>query len=162
METIIRNQILSDIFQVVENEDGRLLLTRPRFDYDMIVMLCDMQGIKCRGSQEQLESIGFARVGSATATKVHNGKVDVLSAGYFRGNLLFGNFYFHDIVVSMEETASRLQFILPKKFFTAIYVDLIHQTATLSMESNYVNVAGIIQQMNQTALEDLAEEGKTV
>lgn len=162
METIIRNQVISDMFQVVENEDGRLLLTRPRFDYDVIIMLCDMPGIKCRGSQEQLESIGFMRVGSATATKVHDGKVDVLSAGYFRGNLFFGNFYFHDIMVSMEETASRLQFILPKKFFTAIYVDLIHQTASLSMESNYVNVASIIQQMNQAAAENMAESSETV
>lgn len=160
METIIRNQVISDIFQLVENEDGRLCLTRPRFDYDIIIVLSDMPGIKCRGSQEQLESIGFTRVGSAAGTTVHDGKVDVHSVGYFRGTLFFGNFFFGDILVSMEETASRLQFILPKKFFTAIYVDFIHQTVSLSMESNYVNVGGIIQQMNQAATEAMAEDSE--
>lgn len=162
MDNIIRNQVISDVFQMVDREDGYLCLTKPGMDYDVAVFLSELKTFKCRGSQEQLESLGFSRVGSATATKVQGGKVDVVSVNYYKGSLFFGNFYFHDITVCLEGTASRLQFFLPKRLFTALGVDLIHQMACLTTESNYVNMESIIQQFNTAAEEDMSNSGRTV
>ena len=162
MENIIRNQIISDMFQIADGENGYFCLTRPGMDYDVTIFLSEMRVFQCRGSQEQLESLGFVKVGSATATKVHGGKVDVVAVNYYKGNLFLGCFYFHDIIVRLESTAPRLEFVLPKCLFTAFWADLIHQTACLSMESNYVNVESIIRQMNTAAEEDMANSGGTV
>ncbi len=158
MDNIIRNWIVGDMFQITEGEkDGYLYLTRPGMDYDVILYLAQMKTLKCRGTQEQLEELGFARVGSATETKVHaDKKVEVISVTYYRGNLLFGNFYYPDIIVYLEGPASRLQFFLPECLFTSIQADLAHKTALLTMESNYVNVESILGAMNKTAEEEIA------
>lgn len=157
MDNIIRNWVVSDIFQIVEGEkDGYLYLNRPGMDYDVVLYLAEMDKLKCRGTQEQLEEAGFSKVGSATATKVHaDKKVDVISVNYYKGNLLFGNFYYPDITVYLEGPASRLQFFIPPSLFTAVQADLVHKTAILTMESNYINVASILSGLNRAAEEEM-------
>ncbi len=85
MDNIIRNWVVSDIFQIAEGErDGHMYLTRPGMDYDVVLYLCEMEKLKCRGTQEQLEEAGFIKVGSATATKVHaDKKVEVIAVNYY-------------------------------------------------------------------------------
>lgn len=157
MDNIIRNWVVSDIFQIVEGEkDGYLYLNRPGMDYDIVIYLSEMDKMKCRGTQEQLEELGFEKVGSATATRVNaDKKVDVIAVNYYKGNLLFGNFYYPEITVYLEGPASRLQFFVPQCLFTAVQIDLVHKTAILTMESNYINVASILGGMNQAAEEEM-------
>ena len=136
--------------------DGHLYLTRPGMDYDVVLYLSGMDKLKCRGTQEQLEELGFEKVGSATATKVHaDKKVEVIAVNYYRGNLLFGNFYYPNITVYLEGPASRLQFFIPQSLFTAIQADLVHKTAILTMESNYINVESILGGLNRAAEEEM-------
>lgn len=157
MDNIIRNWVVSDIFQITEGEkDGYLYLTRPGMECDIVPYLAEMDKLKCRGTQEQLEELGFEKVGSATATKVHaDKKVEVIAVNYYKGNLLFGNFYYPEITVYLEGPASRLQFFIPQRLFTAVQIDLVHKTAILTMESNYINVAGILGEMNKAAEEEM-------
>lgn len=157
MDNIIRNWVVSDIFQITEGEkDGYLYLTRPGMDYDIVLYLSQMDKLKCRGTQEQLEELGFTKVGSATAAKVNNDKkVDVIAVNYYKGNLLFGNFYYPDITVYLEGPASRPQFFIPQNLFTAMQADLVHKTALLTMESNYINVEGILNGLNKAAEEEM-------
>lgn len=157
MDKIIKNWVVSDIFQITEGEkDGYLHLTRPGMDYDVVLYLSEMDELKCRGTQEQLEELGFSKVGSATATKVNaDKKVDVIAVNYYKGNLLFGNFYYPDITVYLESSASRLQFFIPKSLFTAVQADLVHKTAILTMESNYINLESILGGLNRTAEEEM-------
>lgn len=160
MDKIIRNWVVSDMFQITEGgKDGYLYLTRPGMDYDVVLYLSEMNTLKCRGTQEQLESLGFAKIGSATATKVHaDKKVEVISVNYYRGSLLFGNFYFPDITFYLEGPAPRPQFFLTQKLFTAVQADLVHQTACLTMESNYINVESVLYGLNQAAEKEMAAE----
>lgn len=157
MDKIIRNWVVSDLFQIAEGEgDGYLYLTRPGMDYDVVLYLSELDKLKCRGTQEQLEELGFEKVGSATATKVNEDKtVNVIAVNYYKGNLLFGNFYYPDITVYLESSASRLQFFIPQSLFTSVQADLVHKTAILTMESNYINVAGILGALNRAAEEDM-------
>lgn len=162
MENIIRNQVISDVFQLVETENGSLSLTRPGMDYTVTIFLSEMRVFLCRGSQEALEALGFRKVGIATATSVHEGRINVAAVNYYRGNLLLGNFYFHDITVCLEAFAPGLEFILPGKLFTTFWADTVHRTVCLSMETNYVNVESILQQMNRAAQEDMEAAGEAV
>ncbi len=157
MDNIIRNWVVSDIFQIAEGgRDGYLYLTRPGMDYDVVLYLSEMDKLKCRGTQEQLEEAGFSKVGSATAARVNEDKkVDVIAVNYYRGNLLFGNFYYPDITVYLEGPASRLQFFLPPNLFTTVQADLVHKTAILTMESNYINVESILGGLNRAAEEEM-------
>ena len=157
MDNIIRNWVVSDIFQIVEGErDGHLYLTRPGMDYDVVLNFVEMDKLKCRGTQEQLEEAGFIKVGSATATKVHaDRKVEVISVNYYKGNLLFGNFYYPDITVYLEGPSSKLQFFIPPNLFTAVQADLVRKTAILTMESNYINVESILGGLNKAAEEEM-------
>ena len=157
MDNIIRNWVVSDIFQIMEGaKDGYLYLNRPGMDYDVVLYLAEMDKFKCRGTQEQLEELGFSKVGSATATRVHaDKKVDVIAVNYYKGNLLFGNFYYPDITVYLEGPASKLQFFVPPSLFTAVQMDLVHKTAILTMESNYINVESILSRMNKAAEEEM-------
>lgn len=157
MDKIIRNWVVSDIFQIVEGDgDGYLYLTRPGMDCDVVLSFSEMDKLKCRGTQEQLEELGFSKVGIATATKVHaDKKVEVISVNYYKGNLLFGNFYYPDILVYLEGPASRLQFFIPPNLFTAVQADLVHKTAILTMESNYINVGSILGVLNKAAEEEM-------
>lgn len=154
MDKIIRNWVISDMFQITgESLDGNLYLTRPGLDFDVAVYFAEMKTLKCRGTQEQLEELGFEKVGSATATKsLPGGKVEVIAVNYYKGNLLFGNFYYQDITVYLEGPADRLLFYLPgNRLFTAIQADLVHRTAVLTMETNYINVGSVFSAMNQAA-----------
>lgn len=157
MDKIIRNWVVSDIFQIMEGEkDGYLYLTRPGMDYDVVLNFSEMDKLKCRGTQEQLEEAGFSKVGSATATRVHADKtVEVIAVNYYKGNLLFGNFYYPDITVYLEGPASRLQFFVPPSLFTSVQADLVHKTAVLTMESNYINVESILGGLNKKAEEEM-------
>ena len=74
---------------------------------------------------------------------------------YYKGNLLFGNFYYPDITVYLEGPASKLQFFVPPSLFTAVQMDLVHKTAILTMESNYINVESILSRMNKAAEEEM-------
>lgn len=157
MDNIIRNWVVSDIFQIAEGErDGHMYLTRPGMDYDVVLYLCEMEKLKCRGTQEQLEEAGFIKVGSATATKVHaDKKVEVIAVNYYKGSLVFGNFYFPEIIVYLEGPASRLQFFVPPNLFTTVQADLVHKTAILTMESNYINVENVLGGLNRAAEEEM-------
>ena len=157
MENIIRNWVVSDIFQIVEGEkDGYLYLNRPGMDYDVVPYLAETDKLKCRGTQEQLKEAGFTKVGIATTTKVRaDKKVDVISVSYYKGPLLFGNFYYPEITVYLEGPASRLQFFIPSRLFTAVQIDLVHKTAILTMESNYINVTGILSEYTRAAEEEM-------
>lgn len=161
MDKIIRNWVISDIFQITEGSgDGYLYLTRPGMEYDVVLYFAEMNVLKCRGTQEQLESLGFTKVGSATATKVHEDKkVEVISVNYYRGSLMFGNFFLPDITFYLEGPAARPQFFLSQKLFTAVQADLVRQTACLTMESNYINVESILYGLNQAAEKEMAAEG---
>lgn len=157
MDNIIRNWVVSDIFQMTEGEkDGYLYLTRPGMEYDIVLYFSGMDKLKCRGTQEQLEEAGFSKVGSATATRVHaDKKVEVISVNYYKGNLLFGNFYYPDVTVYLEGPASKLQFFIPPNLFTAVQADLVHKTAILTMESNYIHVQSILGELNRAAEEEM-------
>lgn len=161
MDNIIRNWVISDMFQIAEGSgDGYLCLTRPGMDYEVVLYLSEMNTLKCRGTQEQLESLGFVKIGSATATKVHaDKKVEVVAVNYYRGSLLFGNFYFPDITFYLEGPAPRLQFFLSRKLFTSLQADLVRQTVCLTMESNYINVESVLNGLNQAAEKEMASEG---
>ena len=109
---------------------------------------------QCRGRRETLEAMGFKKVHDEPRLNMMI-CVEFQSVECFQGDLHWGNFFFPNVMIVMEEKGSSdiLDVMIPREFFTSVEWDYVNKRGTVRTDLGEDEIVKLIDKLNSDRID---------